>query len=94
MVVSSTLVEPNAASTRAMVEFSFARPMAVIATFSEERTPSCPLGRWDSPLIVETQGGCKGAGSSSVGQTGTVPDITSTTGMGENLSPKVFFEIF
>ena len=32
------------------------RLRASIATFSEERAPSCPFGRWDVVAMVETQG--------------------------------------
>jgi len=53
MVVSRTLVEPNAFFVDMVLEASFARSMAAIATFSEDRTPSFPFGGWDpeSPLI-------------------------------------------
>ena len=58
MVVSRTLVELNAALAGVMVEASFAKSAASIATFSEERTLSCPFDRWDSPLIdiIEVRG--------------------------------------
>ena len=56
MVVSRALVELNAALAGVMVEASFAKSAASIATFSEERTLSCPFDRWDSPLIIEVRG--------------------------------------
>ena len=61
MVVSRTVVEPNAVFAGMMLEASFARLRALIATFSEESVPSRPSGRWDSVAMVENQGGCEKA---------------------------------
>ena len=49
-------VEPNAALAGVMVDASFARLRASMATFSEERVSSCPFGRWDLVAMVEAQG--------------------------------------
>ena len=49
-----------------MLEASLARLMDLMAAFSKERAASCPIGRWDLSVIVETQGSCEdvdGAGA-------------------------------
>ena len=51
MVVRRSLVDSNAALAGTMLVVSFAKPKALIATFSEERGP---FGRWDLAAIVET----------------------------------------
>ena len=49
---------PKTAFAGVMLETSFARFMASIATFSEERTPSRrPFGRWDLASMVQIQRG-------------------------------------
>ena len=57
MVVSKTLVEPNAAFAGMALEVSFTRLSVSMAAFSEERVPSCLSGRGDSVAMVETKGG-------------------------------------
>ena len=49
-------MEANAVFAGVTLEASFARLRASIATFSEERAPSCPFGRWDIVAMVGTQG--------------------------------------
>ena len=61
MVISRTVVEPNAAFAGMTLEASFARLRALIATFSEESVPSCLSGRWDPVAMVENQGDCEKA---------------------------------
>ena len=53
------LTEPKTALAGVTLESSFARFSPSMATLSEERTPSRPLGRWGLVVIVENQGGCE-----------------------------------
>ena len=55
MVVSRTVVDANAAFAGTTLEVSFARLRASMATFSEDRVPSCPSGRWELVVMVRPQ---------------------------------------
>jgi len=44
----------KAALAGVMLETSFARFRTSMATFSEERTPFRPFGRWNSAAMVES----------------------------------------
>ena len=61
IIVRRMLAVPNAALAGIILETSFARFRASIATFSEEGTPSRPFGRWKLAVMGETQGSCKRA---------------------------------
>jgi len=56
IVLRRMLVESKAALAGVMLEILFARLRASMAAFNEERAPFCPLGRWSSVVMVETQG--------------------------------------
>jgi len=53
-MVRTTLTEPKTALAGVMLEISFARLMASMATFNDERAPS--RRRWVFGSIVEAQG--------------------------------------
>ena len=55
-MVRRTLTEPKTALAGVTLETSFARFMASIATFNDERTPSRRSCRWESGSMVEGQG--------------------------------------
>jgi len=55
-MVRRMLTEPKTALAGVMLESSFARFSPLMATSSEERTPSHPFGRLDLSAMVETQG--------------------------------------
>jgi len=50
------MTELNTALAGEMQEISFARSRASMATFSKERAPSRPFGRWDFAPMVKTRG--------------------------------------
>jgi len=50
------MTEPNTALAGDIQEISFARFRASMATFSGERKPSRPFGRWDLASMVKTRG--------------------------------------
>jgi len=56
-IASRILTEPKTALAGVMLEISFARFMASIAIFNEERFLSFPSDRWGLVSIVETQRG-------------------------------------
>ena len=57
IIVRRTLTEPNAALAGVMLEISFARSMASMAAFNDERTPSSRrCDRRESASMVETRG--------------------------------------
>ena len=55
-IVRRALTVPKAALAGVMLEISFARFRASMATFSEETTPSRPFGRRNLAAMVEAQG--------------------------------------
>jgi len=55
------LTEPKTALAGVMLDSSFARFSPSMATFSEEKTLSCPFGRLDLSAMVEMQGSNKKA---------------------------------
>ena len=55
-IVRRILTDPKTALAGVMLDISFARFMASMAIFNEERVPSCPFGRWALVAIVGTQG--------------------------------------
>ena len=57
IIVRTTLTEPKTALAGVILEISFARFKASIATFNAEIAPSRSLGRLDPAFMVETQGG-------------------------------------
>ena len=57
IIVRRMATEPKTALAGVMLEISLARFRPSMAMFSEERTPSRPLGCWDLSVMVETQGG-------------------------------------
>jgi hypothetical protein len=59
IIVRRAMTDPNAALAGAMSTMSFARFMASMATFNEERASSRPFGRWELASIVETGGSCE-----------------------------------
>lgn len=59
IIVKTALTEPNTALAGAMPEISFARFRDSTAMFNEERTLSCPFGRWDPVTMARTRGDCK-----------------------------------
>ena len=56
IIVRRAPTEPKTAFAGVILEISFARFMASMATFSEEITPFRPFGRWDLASIVGAQG--------------------------------------
>ena len=52
-IVRRILTEPKTALAGVILETSFARFMASMAMFNEERVPSRPFGRWVLAAIVE-----------------------------------------
>ena len=55
-IVSRMLTDPKTALAGVILETSFARFMASMAIFNEERAPSRPFGRLSFASIVGTQG--------------------------------------
>ena len=51
------LTDPKTALAGVILETSFARFMASMAMFNEERVPFCSFGRWGLASIVGIQGG-------------------------------------
>ena len=58
-IARTTLTEPKTAFAGVMLETSFARFKASMATFNAEMVPSPPLGRWDLASMVKTGGSCE-----------------------------------
>jgi hypothetical protein len=58
-MVRRALTEPKTAFAGVALEISFARFRASMATFREERRPSCAFDCWDLVAIVEVGGGCE-----------------------------------
>jgi hypothetical protein len=56
IIVSRTLTEPKTALAGVMLDISFARFKVSIVTFSVERAPFRPFGRWEFAAIVEDRG--------------------------------------
>ena len=50
------MTDPKTALAGVILEISFARFEASIATFSEERTPPRPFGRWDLISMTQSKG--------------------------------------
>jgi len=59
IIVRRTPTEAKAVLACATLESSFARAMASIALFYEERAPSRSFGRWDLFAMVEIRGDYK-----------------------------------
>jgi hypothetical protein len=57
IIARITLTEPKTALAGVMLETSFARFMASIAMFNDERVTS--RRRWDFASMVETRGSCE-----------------------------------
>ena len=55
IIVRRMVTEPKTALAGVMLETSFARFRVSMATFSKERAPSRPFGRWDLAAMVEMQ---------------------------------------
>ena len=66
IIVRRALTVPNAALAGAMSTMSFARFMASMAIFNEERAPSRPFGCCESTSMAET-GGRRGKADWHVG---------------------------
>ena len=63
------MTEPNTALAGEIQEISFARSRASMATFSEERAPSRPFGRWSFASMVKTRDSLeKRSGTRGVGK--------------------------
>ena len=60
IIVRITLTEPKMVLAGVKLEISLARfkASASMAAFNTEIVPSRPLGRWNSPSMVETRSGC------------------------------------
>jgi len=71
--VRRILTDPKTALAGVMLEISFARFMASIAMFNEERVPSRPFGRWDLAAIVKIQRGGEKAVSREAVKRGSGP---------------------
>ena len=56
IIVRTTLTEPKTALAGVMLDISFARFKASMATFNADIAPSRSLGRWDPAFMVETRG--------------------------------------
>ena len=57
MIIARTPTKTKAAVAGVILETSFARFMASMAIFNNERTPSRPFHRWGSVFIPRTRGG-------------------------------------
>ena len=51
------MTEPKTALAGVILDISFARLVASMATFSEERTLPRPFGRWDLISMNQSEGG-------------------------------------
>lgn len=58
-MVNRTLTEPKTALVGVILEISFERSSASMATFNAERRPAHPFGHWEFVAIVETGGRCE-----------------------------------